>query len=45
MYFLIAALFLWDIFLGYRLYKLIAYPDSTEFLAPDDSDDEDIKLD
>jgi hypothetical protein len=36
MYFLIAALFLWDVFLGYRLYKLIAYPNSTEFLAPEE---------
>jgi hypothetical protein len=42
MYFLIAALFLWDVFLGYRLYKLIFYPNALEFLAPEE---EEIKVD
>jgi hypothetical protein len=38
MYFLVGALFLWDLFLGYRLYKLIMYPNPTEFLAPEESE-------
>jgi len=40
MYFLVLALTLWNVFLAHRLYKLFRYPDSTEYLAPEEPEEE-----